>query len=360
MIPIAKRLTECKKIVGNLIWILQTRPDVTYKLCSMSSEVVEIVLDEKKFIRWMRNAAKLVTHLKEKRIRIYYLPVLNWTPKTPKELIRNIQLYIFSDANFCTLRNCGSLQSYTAILGKACSRNGDITCKGFFLESCARRIQRVCKSTLAAEAAALSTAADAGIWLRVLFIEMVTGSFEKTLIQPKSSFRLFSPFQESPSMNTVLSELERNALHETNGFDLHSDSISKDKLINQLFDRTQKGDDIIFWCRMLLMTDSANCFSSVLSGSPSSTEKSVRIILAYLRDMCEVISLTFIDHNYNLTDSPTKEKGGNHAIMLSFLRWGIFRIGFLGRSKMKEMKETHPLEFPNQTTKEDPCKNFDS
>ena len=186
---------------------------------------------------------------------------------------------------------------------------------------------------------------------------MVTGSFEKTIIQPKSSFRLCSPFQESPSMNTVLSELERNATNETTAFDLHSESLNKDKLINQLFDKSHKGDDIVFWCRMLLMTDSANCFSSILSGSPSSTEKSVRIILAYLRDMCEVISLTFIDHNYNLTDSPTKEKGGNHAILLSFLRWGIFRIGFLGRRKMKEVKEKSPLEFPILPKKKDQCKN---
>ena len=198
LISLPKRLTECKKIVGNLVWILQTRPDVTYRLCSMSSEVVEVVKDDNQFLKWMRNAAKLIRHLKEKRIRIYYLPVLNWTPKTTQEFIRNIQLYIFSDANFCTLRDCGSLQSHTAILGRACSRNGDITCKGFFLESCARRIQRVCKSTLGSEAVALSTAADAGLWLRVLFIEMVTGSFEKSIIQPKSSFRLCSPFQESP------------------------------------------------------------------------------------------------------------------------------------------------------------------
>ena len=224
LIPASQRLTECNRAVGNLIWILQTRPDITYKLRSMSSQVVEIVGDDKKFIKWMRDATKLVTHIREKRIRIYYLPIPSWAPKTTEELIRNAQLYIFHDANFGTLRNCGSLQSYTAILGRACSRNGDITCKGFFLESCARRIQRVRKSTLASEAAALSIAADAGIWLRIVFIEMVTGSFGKSLAQPQSSFRLYTPFQESPSMNTALLELERNALNTVNGFDITSES----------------------------------------------------------------------------------------------------------------------------------------
>ena len=110
---------------------------------------------------------------------------------------------------------------------------------------------------------------------------------------------------------------------------------------------------------MLSMTDSANCFSSILSGAPSAVEKSVRIILAYLRDMCDVISLTFIDHNYNLTDSPTTEKGGNRAILLSFIRWGIFRIGFPGRTQMKTMEIEKPLEFPEASREKDQCKNFD-
>ena len=199
--------------------MLQTRPDITYNLCSMSSQVVEIVEDDKKFTKWMREASKLANHLREKRIRIYYLPILNWIPKSTEEFIRNVQLYIFPDANFGTLRNYGSLQSYTALLGRECSRTGDIACKGFFLESCARGIQRVCKSTLASEAAALSMEADAGIWLRVVFIEMVTGPFGKSLVHPKSSFLLCTPFQESPSVNTALLELGRNALNNVSGFD---------------------------------------------------------------------------------------------------------------------------------------------
>ena len=43
LIPLSQRLTECKRVVGNLIWAIQTRPDIAYKLRSMSSQVVEIV-----------------------------------------------------------------------------------------------------------------------------------------------------------------------------------------------------------------------------------------------------------------------------------------------------------------------------
>ena len=100
LISIPRRLTECKRVIGNLIWILQTRPDITYKLCALSSEVVEVVLEDIKFIKWMRGAIKLMNHIREKPIRIYYLPVLNWIPKTTLEFIRNVQLYIFFRCQF--------------------------------------------------------------------------------------------------------------------------------------------------------------------------------------------------------------------------------------------------------------------
>ena len=45
---IPRRLTECRRVVGDLILILQTRSDITHKLCSLSSEVVEVVLEDKR------------------------------------------------------------------------------------------------------------------------------------------------------------------------------------------------------------------------------------------------------------------------------------------------------------------------
>ena len=82
---------------------------------------------------------------------------------------------------------------------------------------------------------------------------------------------------------------------------------------------------------MLLMADSANCYSSALSGRPSDDRKSVRITLSYIRDIGELASLTFIDVDYNISDSPTKTVGGIRALLLSFLKYGFFKIGFICR-----------------------------
>ena len=58
------------------------------------------------------------------------------------------------------------------------------------------------------------------------------------------------------------------------------------------------------------MADSANCLPSIISGSPSAAEKSVRISLPYIGGLWGVLTLTFIDRNYNPPDAPTKRKDG--------------------------------------------------
>ena len=54
-----KRLAECKRAVGNLIWILQTRPDIAHKLREMASQVVEIVRRAKTFPMRMRGGGPI-------------------------------------------------------------------------------------------------------------------------------------------------------------------------------------------------------------------------------------------------------------------------------------------------------------
>ena len=39
-----------------------------------------------------------------------------------------------------------------------------------------------------------------------------------------------------------------------------------------------------------------------------------------------------------MADSSTKDRGGNHLILLNFLRFGYFKIGFLGRKITQDRK----------------------
>ena len=106
-----------------------------------------------------------------------------------------------------------------------------------------------------------------------------------------------------------------------------------------LRDKSSTGGAIAVWCRSSLTNGSSNCFPSILLGSPESAEKSVRIVLTYLSDVFEVLVLTFIGRNYNLTESPTAKKEWHRAILLSFVQCGIFRIGFVGRAQMERLNE---------------------
>ena len=64
-----------------------------------------------------------------------------------------------------------------SVLGRSASRNGAITCIGAFVGASARRISRVCRSSLASEAVALRNGCDSTFRLMILASELMTGHF---------------------------------------------------------------------------------------------------------------------------------------------------------------------------------------
>ena len=75
--------------------------------------------------------------------------------------------------------------------------------------------------------------------------------------------------------------------------------------------------------KTIVMTDSANAYSSILSGNPMCSEKQVRISLFCVRDVMDIITLSFIDKTFNLSDSGAKERG-DYKIAHHFFRTGFF------------------------------------
>ena len=61
--------------------------------------------------------------------------------------------------------------------------------------------------------------------------------------------------------------------------------------------------------KTLVMTDSANAYSAILPGNPMCSEKQVRISLLCVRDVMDIVTLSFIDKTFNLSDSGAKERG---------------------------------------------------
>ena len=115
--------------------------------------------------------------------------------------------------------------------------------------------------------------------------------------------------------------------------DLRHDAVSGETITAELRRSEMKDISRVFLCRAILLTDSENCYASFLSGKSSAGERSVRIQLAYIRDMAEVVAVTFFDKQYNLTDSLSKTNGWRRVLISTFLKYGQFRLGFAGRSK---------------------------
>ena len=86
------------------------------------------------------------------------------------------------------------MECYTVIIGRMVSRNGDLLRIGNYLDSGARRLIEICRSSLAAEAAARENASDLGTFVRVLIAEMASGEFHKELCGPGQAYKLNIPF----------------------------------------------------------------------------------------------------------------------------------------------------------------------
>ena len=250
------------------------------------------------FVSWCRRCNKVISKILPQSLKILYRKFPPWQISSANELASHVQLYVFSDASFASESGEGSMESYMLILGRPHSRNGDVLCVGSYVGGGARRIARVRRSSLSSEAIAASNSADTGLFVRVLLIEIILGRFEREIVDPIRHFKLMTPFGLSPRVDTVLSEMHRTE-KEPPVFDLRNSSGLSESLQRDLFDNRMMGGSLSYICRMLLLTDSANVYASLLCGKGPSAEKSVRIQISYLRDMSDVMALTFIGHIYN-------------------------------------------------------------
>ena len=173
-IPIEKRRTVAKKMIGSLLWVTQTRLYMNFSLAALASTMVESLNDVKKYSAWIRDANKVVTRCKKEDSYINFAPPLPFVPKDGAEAARRLQLFLLVDASFGSLPLNASLESFVLSVGKVKSRNGDITARANVLDFGSKRICRARKSSLGAECVAISNGSDLGAWVRILTIELLT------------------------------------------------------------------------------------------------------------------------------------------------------------------------------------------
>ena len=248
------------------------------------------------------------------------------------------------------------------LVGKVEIRNGDILASGAVLDFMAKKIYRVCKSSLAAECVGISNGADIGLWTRVLGVELFTGVFLREMVDCNNSYSATSPFGFSPGLSDIKHEMQPLINWPCHPGGVSSPVITKLPPTDACQEKTLRdklfafGQEQVGVMKLLMLTGSANAYSSLVTGFPRTAEKSLRIILPYTRNLLTVMCISFIDKDYNLADCGTKSETRILSLWKKVLQFNIPKIGFMGRSWVQD-KRTQARE---QKKKPHPCKNSNS
>ena len=96
--------------------------------------------------------------------------------------------------------------------------------------------------------------------------------------------------------------------------------------------------------KSIIFTDCANAYSSVISITAGSADKSMRLHLAYIRDNSPTNILAFCDAIFNLSDVGTK-LGANAGNWGRFLISNVFRVSILGRKASPALSRAAEEKF---------------
>ena len=337
-----KLRTALRQGLGALIWLHQTRPDVGFDITKMATDAVEAVTDPVLALKIIALYNKIVrfAQLHQRKI-IYSNPDTEncSEPDRYKNLLRR-RVVSFTDAGYSSLAGNHSIEGSITVLGKVIKRDGIAHCHGYLLDHRCAKIQRVCKSSLAAEAQAAVTAADQALWIQTYLTEIVTGTYSMEKLAPPSEYPLPDPFGQSPTDQEV-DELVRQDVGTANYRQYHCHhcqvGVDATALIyaakQERERRTLEPTTSLF--KPLLLTDCCSLFSAILRIQPRSLDKCAKITMNQLRDMQEMLDISFVDATCNLGDIETKH-AGSLSLLSRFFGAGRFVISFLGRkARMK-------------------------
>ena len=271
----------------------------------------------------MKSALGIIATTCEHPVTICYSSPLGWCPSSTVEIASALKLFGFTDASHGGTVEYESIECFVLILGETQSRSDTILCKGGLLDAGAKKIMRIRRSSLGAESVALCNCADIDCWARILLLEMTLGTVFSELINDKSSsYALITPFGSPPGASTVLSEIAGVSSKPMVAVQ------NSNELNEKLFGMSSKRCILENWIKTLILTDSANAYSSILCGNPHTLERQTRLTLSVVRDMGHLIVLSFIDKDFNLPDAGTKHEHANTKILSTFLKTGFPALGF--------------------------------
>ena len=340
----AKLRTALRQALGALIWLHQTRPDIGWDITKIATDAVEACKQASKALEIMAVYNKTIKFVQNNRRKIKYTTpgTSDTSPSDRWKKLLQLRLVVFTDAGFGSLTGSHSIEGSVTALAEVISRDGAIKCHGTLLDHRCAKIQRVCKSSLAAECHASLTAADQALWLQALLHEVVTGNYITAHLSPPTEFPLPDPFGPSPSDAEVRwqcdSALKKKHVYQSSclSCDCH---IPTALLIHHAHSHMAQSEKMTTTAQLLfrplLLTDCCSLYSSILRIQPRSQDKCAKLILNQIRDLQTVLDISFVDNTCNLGDVETKH-AGSLGILSLFLSSGHFHISFLGRKARKE------------------------
>ena len=146
---------EYRALIGQLNWLsTQTRPDISFEVCRLSSVFDQATVDD------LICANKIVRKLKATPVKIFFSRLRD---------VSDCSVECYSDAAFGNLSNGGSQGGYVIFITDSDGNRCVVTWQS-------KRIKRVVKSTLAAETLALLDCAEAGVYVAKLLSESLKKS----------------------------------------------------------------------------------------------------------------------------------------------------------------------------------------
>ena len=185
-----KEKRQLRGKIGQLLWVAkQSRPDILFDTCILASSLKDAKVKD------ILLANKLVSRVKSNNVSLMFQDLGECTPT----------LVIFSDASFANLPSGGSQGGYFIILMSGNGKFSPIAWNS-------KKIQRVARSTLAAETLAMTNAIDSGIVLANLYREIMRGELSVVCITDSKS--LYEATRSNKSVLEKRLRVEINSIRE--------------------------------------------------------------------------------------------------------------------------------------------------
>ena len=317
-----------RQVSGSLIWLRQTRPDIGFDITKIATDSGTSCTDADTSMATLMLYNHTVRFVKDYDPKLLYI-----TQDTLMNSFSNLwrrgqmrRLVLFVDAGFGSLTGSRSIEVSVTVLAELIPRGGFITCHGTLSGHRCAEIQRVCKSSVAAEGGAALTA-DQALWMLALLREIATGTYNIRHVAPPSGFPLPDPLVPPPTDDEVKWQCEGgNPKRHISWSPCTScrSSMSSASLIlaaedfrNRRIMPSNAAPALLF--RPLVLADCCSLYSAVLRIQPTSQEKCAKLIPNRLRGFRRSLDLAFAENARKLGDVEPNMPGRSDCYPISCL-----------------------------------------